>query len=882
MKNFKFKRTIELYILVIAALAILMLWPFGIIHRNRTTKSQEQKIEESQPVIEGTTIVQHFITEGTRLQSIDVYICNDMAYRDLIFRIYDGNMQELITTTLRPDGELTTPGFLNVPFYLDVDRGQAYYLEIIYPNEPLEASSPIWSERGKHVTLTVGLEDHSTTTSNCGYLSYGGNEDFGHNVVARYNYYIDLMWWQNFVITIVVILMAAAAVFVCERFIPWGKWDIKLDADVLHRIVLTVTDAAVSLYLLYLIDVVKLFDDKLISLIWYSMGVIILSVYLLFVIWKKSELLNFTPDSRKVRFFLQSVCFAGAIYHCCMYWNGLYDIFHEYSTRRMLIWFAMGILVSFEPKKLLKIWNLIYLVISSVVSGILIHQYIGSGENELLYKLNAHVIIIGGLAIVNIVAELITSIKNKTIRIPNIPYLIATSLLMILLCVFNNTNTWVFYALSLVVILTLRIMTDSEYASYSKIMCDAVIFNFVWVVGYCLIHRPYHAYRYYRYGMIFHTVTVTAEYLSLVLAAVLVKFIVEYHAHYRDKVSVILVELWKEILTVAFCAGYILFTLSRTAIVTAAALVFALFIYDYYVRIKEEKILGGAVKSVLVLGISALVLFSSVFTLQRTIPAVNHTPVRSDIEFDEHTILSATDADSAKYITLRRFGFVAGHKLLGLDDGTEARISRNAAAIEACNNILSQIGLFMYEAEDSSIHISNDNGLDILFSQVTLKDIACNAHFDISDAPALLIAEDDGELMTDVSNGRFDIFRTYISNWNLFGHEDQEVEMTDGSYIFHAHNSFLQAIHDFGIIGGFYVIIFGMYTLIYGAMRYRKERDFNPYRLFTPAIMVAFATAGMTEWMFHICNPMGWMLFMSIVPLLFEVSEKENVTEKSC
>ena len=66
-----------------------------------------------------------------------------------------------------------------------------------------------------------------------------------------------------------------------------------------------------------------------------------------------------------------------------------------------------------------------------------------------------------------------------------------------------------------------RRKTDGFAAQYSKRHFCCI---FVLTVGYCLLHRPYMYFQYYRYPFHFHTVTISAVYLALAVCAALVKF----------------------------------------------------------------------------------------------------------------------------------------------------------------------------------------------------------------------------------------------------------------------------------------------------------------------------------------------------------------------
>ena len=137
----------------------------------------------------------------------------------------------------------------------------------------------------------------------------------------------------------------------------------------------------------------------------------------------------------------------------------------------------------------------------------------------------------------------------------------------------------------------------------------------------------------------------------------------------------------------------------------------------------------------------------------------------------------------------------------------------------------------------------------------------------------------------DISNGRLALFRKYIAQWNLTGHELMGVPLEDGTLSVHAHNTYLQVIHDHGLITGAAFILLGVVTLIqmvryayhhlYRLRRRQERRD--EYAALPLAVFTAFAAAGLVEWLFHPCNPMGLSVMAVLAPILtFKRKEKQK------
>ena len=120
----------------------------------------------------------------------------------------------------------------------------------------------------------------------------------------------------------------------------------------------------------------------------------------------------------------------------------------------------------------------------------------------------------------------------------------------------------------------------------------------------------------------------------------------------------------------------------------------------------------------------------------------------------------------------------------------------------------------------------------------------------------------------DFSNGRLEIFRSYMDNWNATGHTEMGVLLPDGSISVHAHNTYLQVIHDHGLIVGIYFLCFGAGSIcLMFAYAIKKIRE-DAYAVLPLAVMLGFCVAGLVEWLFHPCNPLGFSAMALLAPLM--------------
>ena len=146
------------------------------------------------------------------------------------------------------------------------------------------------------------------------------------------------------------------------------------------------------------------------------------------------------------------------------------------------------------------------------------------------------------------------------------------------------------------------------------------------------------------------------------------------------------------------------------------------------------------------------------------------------------------------------------------------------------------------------------------------------------ESEALVASAEEGRIsdVDEFSNGRIEIFKSYIENWNLTGHADMGVALPDGSTSVHAHNSYLQVIHDHGLLTGAVYMIFGVLSawMMFGYALKNGEKE--RYAVLPLAVFIGFAVAGLVEWLFHPCNPLGFSTMIVLAPLFVQDSASEK------
>ena len=103
----------------------------------------------------------------------------------------------------------------------------------------------------------------------------------------------------------------------------------------------------------------------------------------------------------------------------------------------------------------------------------------------------------------------------------------------------------------------------------------------------------------------------------------------------------------------------------------------------------------------------------------------------------------------------------------------------------------------------------------------------------------------------DVSNGRSTIWKAYLPKISFSAHYPGNIDLEDGTLIYHAHNTYLQVAYQYGILAGVALFLLNVASALAALILYFREggkKGYLSYPLFT-AITVSLGM--MTEWMGH-------------------------------
>lgn len=822
------------WILVICA--ALVLWPLRLIHEEVRAASGRQQAVVSEAVTADYVVQQRFIAQYDRLKEIEIYLADRVEGEKLNFVLRDASMQTLMQQVIDTGDMETFPGYLRVQVNIDTEVGRDYYFLL----------------QGVESAFRVAYADNAGENTNIyiGALYYGDVEDTERCMIADYVYEVPLRKGKTLVLYAAFLLAAVfVSVFTALYYKKRPKRNTLLTVERAVRVVLNPLIAAAAVAAAVAIGPCRLFTTDIYSILFYETGVVFAAVAALYAVNHNrtglaSDRTVFAVIRERWRDDLQSAMFAGAIWGCCNYMNALYEIHHTVAYRQVLIFFALAVIVTYRKKELLCWSNLVYGVAAAVIAPMyyrdalaaLIDKSVQAGlaepaELELkALKLTVWAGVLAGFVILNALKLLFA---RKIQRI-SIPYGALVGVFFVLLILYRNTRGWPIFLVCSFTLYYLRMASGVKRTVLLHNIVNGILLHFVLTVGYCLLHRPYMYFRYYRYPFHFHTVTISAVYLALVVCAALIKFLDAY----GRKPS--LAGTYKELAVLGASAMYLLFTLSRTgylAIFVTAVVVIPVALFSGKALPLKER-WRRFLRGMGLMALSAVLSFPVIFTAQRTVPAVAADIRAHEIEEFPSELVHGRDMDSYYYITVERFIQTFQMKVLGVPE-------------EKCLNAF----LFFSKADGQSEYRSPylENGGRILLASA-------------EDMTAAAEAEEES-----FTNGRLYIFARYYERLNKTGHDDMGVMEPDGNYLAHAHNIYLQVAYDHGIFVGCVFLLLGIGTLVQAVFYYRRHREDRECALFPLALLLLFAVAGLSEWIFHPCCPIAYCLLLVMAPLLVDM-----------
>lgn len=812
---------------IVVLCAVFALWPLRLVKETVVSDSNRQMVMESEAVTSGYVVQQMFIAQYDKLKNIDIYFTRGTIGEKFNFVLYDAKMNVLMQQVIDTKGMKTMPGFCTVQVNIDAEVGREYYYLVQGIDEPFYVAYENTEDSGNIYNGT---------------LYYGNVEDTEHCMIAAYEYEVPLRKGKTLLVDVLLVLLAALTTYLTGRY-----YTMRPEKNILvtvERTVQTVCNpliAAAAVIAFVTVWPCKLFTSDAVSIVFYEAGIVFAAAIMFYAVNHNRTGLasdRTVPDilGENGRNYLQSLCFAGALWACCNYMNGLYDIHHTVAYRQLLIFLALSVVVTYKGKDIFNIVNLIYIVAAPVIMLRYYNSAVDELENPneldiLALKLTAWAGILAGLVIIGAIRFLV----QGRVRDIYVWYTLLVAVFFALIVWYRNTRGWPVYLVSAFGLFYLNMAAWDGKAALLRNICNGILLHFGAMVIYCLLHRPYMFYRYYRYPFIFHTVTMTGVYLALVVCAALVKFLDAYRREAR------LAAVYKELAVLGISSVYLLLTLSRTgylAVFVTAVIIIPVMCFSLRRRWRSM------MQSIGMIILAAVVCFPVTFTAQRIIPSVAADPIMHEIEELPTEIVHGRYMDSDYYITPQRFIQVFQMKILGIPEEECLRVynmAQDTRRKTMGNLLLAETGnILLASAEDVTIDIGTDEETEV-----------------------------SGE-EESYTNGRLAIFRLYYKNLNKVGHDDMDIMEPDGHYTVHAHNIYLQVAYDHGLYVGIVFILLGVGTLVQSAAYYHKRKEDRACAALPLAVLVMFAVAGLTEWIFHPCSPTAFCLLTAMAPLLFD------------
>ncbi len=814
MKKIVYKsKAIQMIIWIAAVCILVSLWPLRIWHETITEAVLPQTGTMTHVVNDDSTILQSFVAQYDHMDTISLYLGEESEGESFFVRLLN-EAQVMVAEEeilIEPD---RLPGYYKVMIDVDMEVGKMYHLIV----------------QGNASEVFLGCEFIPMTDMPYAGIMYYNNESVeGMNLVADYNYGVPLRKGKVLLFGILTAALAVLLTGVVRGYYKKGQRDRLITVERAFKWVMNPI-AAVFTILCLIAVLVGACGNYLLDNTFFFVSVLFLAIILFYGInhnrdGQKSVLTleymkGHLPD------FLQSVFLAGAISGCCEYMAGLYDIHHAVAERKEMFWFALAVIAMFQWKEIFNLYQLIYII---AAGGYGYYYYIShlTGDmdelNVLVLKYTVWIAILTGLIVIRTVVALF----KKKLSKPDFWYAGLILVFFASIIIFRNGRWW---TVVLAAGFSLFYLTYGMWEHKERLLtniCRGILLQFMLSTGYALLHRPYLTFRTARYTHIFHTVTITAAYLIMVECAAIVILLAKLSKSRKLK------DFWKEAVLFGVVSSYMLFTMARTGFfAVGVTLVFAVIVMAAG-RGREKLLNCGRTFGIMMSAV--IVCMPVTFTMQRTVPALVSDPYVYEIESYVDDALRGRKLDSVEFMRVGRFIDVFAEKIFGIPEGTF--------------DIYGEIAEYERTHEKEEAHGG---------AELTEKEKA-------EEAQEAEEAEDE-----DYTNGRLDIFRSYIEQLNMTGHEEMGALLADGEIATHAHNIYLQVAYDHGIPVGILFVLAGVGTFIASCLYYHKKKDKITYAALPAVVTIAVAVAGLVEWIFHLSNPCGFILMLVITPLLFK------------
>ena len=857
---------------IFALILILSVYP-GRMWVETHTYQTPAVTQEKTPVINYlNNMMEVFVASEEHLQSIRLYVNEGTYTKEFNVELTDGNGKHINTVEVSvPE---TLPGYVDIVFDADTTLQELDILKF----------SSLQS-------LYLGQETFDATSQVLVVPYYNDAPMDAKALIMDFNYRVPVSTAKSLLLIGVIVLCCA---------VIWALADLRLKDSASNRLMtvesvmkrvlnpLAAILLATCLVFIALGYVSSFAPDNIFAVV----SVILLGLVLFYAInHKRSSQQIITTDYLRSHIpdIIQSLGIAFALQACCEYVSGLYDIHHRVAERKEIIGFAIAVIAMFAFSEVFNLYNLVY-VIGAIIAGVVYYNKSitpeMSADDLFVIKGNAIIAVLLGLILIRTVKGLV----QKKLSIPALIPSVATVIYFALIIVFRNTRWWtVVMAASFTLFYLNCGMWDRKKNVLTNIT-RGVMIQFILCTVWCLMHRPYTTFRSARYTHFFHTETITATYMTMVSCVALVMLLSKISTtcllpDKKDAVderkSILLRDIWKELVLFGAAVSYLLFTMARTAY--AATIVAFAFALIMVFAGKGKRGITFFIKTLGWMCVSVLVMLPITFEAQRTLPALVSDPYEYDIDEYQDNVMHGRNLSSPNYMLVGRLWEIFSEKILGTDEGAILAYYNDNDQIDIYHATLRQLYDFSGGYDWPGVEIKDEDwdmeAPDELFDMYVERDapaggdagepleaVSDNAE-QYEDAAKTVIAETSSGSSDDYTNGRTSIYRSYIAQMNMTGHDSMGAILEDGEEATHAHDVYLQVAYDHGIPTGIIFVIFGIILFVYSIIYFIKSDD--KYRALTMTVIIAFAIAGVVEWVFHLSHPMSFVMLLSATPIMF-------------
>lgn len=848
--------TLEKFIIYIigfiALVLMLLIWPYGIIKSDTTSRSIAEDDRSTGAITWDMPVIQEFVPQHDFIKSIEISLDRNQGESvrgRFYFKVFDRNL-ELVKTYEMNIVDLEDKSYTEMPLNVFVESGQTYYFRIEVKHE-----GDIPPKLCYRTLSGAGPMENRT-------FYYGSQVLEDASASVRYNYKQDLRVSQILVYDSFILLAALFLYSVLKKKYS-GRLDRTICAGVRNRTALTVLGNLFWLGCGYFLMIRKIFGGT-----GWDMGIYLLAVSCAVFLW--SYMVWRIPwknpfEGRDVKQVLtngiQILCYAVVCISSTYYFNSGSNYGHAIGTRYILIAFGVSLTVYFTRRELFRRILLGYDAAALAAVLLYLVKVLPGQEKYHLFILNGLTSALWGMLLL---LMLLRGLRKELPKL-SVSFAAAAGLFFVLLLWFRNTRTWPFTLVIPFTVFYLLKLDKKQTNQLMKNFCNGLILSFAYLAGRSVLFRPYYSHNYARYPLYFDSVAIAAIYELAVFCAAFTKVIARMQEWKETGEEKIFRFVWKELVVFGVVVSYLMLSLSRTALLGVAAAAVVTF------PVVEWCVFKDRIKTLLARGLlfvwAVCLTFPVTYTVTRCLPALVSRPYIMDTEVFKGNIVAGEKIDSYRFMNFRRYLDLSADKIMVYIDkllGTEASEEYEDASYLGTDALLASA--FRQESTANG-NINNQSvsraEKELLAAADTQQEILM-ASADTSDE------EDENE----ISNGRIDIFMAYLKQLDFKGHESM-VLFEDGEPLYyHAHNSFIQTAYDNGIQTAFMFIVLGIFGFIRSIFIYKRYAKEMPCSIISLIVITGFGVASLTEWVFHPCIVLGFACFFVLKPLLFRLKDK--------